>query len=352
MMAGLLMAESWMAGSMMTGERVTGGGRHVWLYAIAGGDVVAGSGVAGGDAAGRDIADGAGGLIPAGLTGVGGNAVRLVSAAGLAAVVSDVPEPEFGEAGLRRNLEDLRWLEQTAREHHGVIEVVAGRGPAVPTRLATVYDSDLGLAAELERRSADLRRALAQVAAGREWGVRGYAAPGPGAGTTGVSGTSGEFGASRVSGISGASGSSGSPGSPGSSEGGAAGGDAPVGAGAAYLNRRRTQLNASESARREAAASAQAVHSALSGLAAADRIFPPQSPELSAEAKSMILNAAYLVDRDREQEFQEAFTSLTRRHGALQLVLTGPWPAYSFAADFVDEVDVKGDAAVESADPP
>src|SRR5262249_29607138 len=76
------------------------------------------------------------------LTGVGGGPVRTVAAAGLTAVAEDVAPAEFGEDALRRKLEDLGWLEATARAHHHVIDAVAQQGPLVPMRLATVYSGD------------------------------------------------------------------------------------------------------------------------------------------------------------------------------------------------------------------
>lgn len=258
----------------MPGDR-----QRVWLYAVTPGDENP----------------------PAvGLNGVGGNAVRRVKTAGVAAYVSDVPDEGFNEAGLRRNLEDLRWLETTAREHHAVIELVAAEGPVVPTRLATVYDSDERLAVGLLERAAELRDALSRLRHAQEWGVRGYAAE-P------LADTAAEAAGQAVG--------------------------ASPGPGASYLRRRRTQLNARENSRREASASAQAVHACLSDLSAAARVFPPQSPELSKQAATMILNAAYLVPDNCAHEFHKAFSALADEHRSLQLVLTGPWPAYSFVGD-------------------
>jgi hypothetical protein len=53
----------------------------------------------------------------------------------------------------------------------------------------------------------------------------------------------------------------------------------------------------------------------------------------------MVLNAAYLVADDRAEEFGAAVAELAAGHGALQLTLTGPWPAYSFVGQ-----DGTGDA--------
>jgi hypothetical protein len=45
----------------------------------------------------------------------------------------------------------------------------------------------------------------------------------------------------------------------------------------------------------------------------------------------MILNAAYLLDDERGDEFAAAVADLGREHPGVRLELTGPWPPYSFA---------------------
>jgi hypothetical protein len=46
----------------------------------------------------------------------------------------------------------------------------------------------------------------------------------------------------------------------------------------------------------------------------------------------MLLNAAYLVDRDRVPQFRAAVESLAADRPDGAVVLTGPWPGYSFAS--------------------
>jgi hypothetical protein len=228
-----------------------------------------------------------------GLAGIGGAQPRTVTAAGLTAIVGDVSDREYGAAALQRNLEDLDWLSRTARAHHAVIEAFAGRGPVVPMRLATLFASDAGVAGMLQERADELRGALSLISARREWGVKAYAVkpakPAP------------------------------DPGRP------------AAGPGAAYLQRRRAQLTAGQDARREALASAQAVYAELSRLAVATRLYPPQAPDLAGQAAPMVLNAAYLVADERAREFGAAVAEVSTRHRFVQVTLTGPWPAYSFA---------------------
>ena len=246
----------------------------VWMYGVAGDDLGA-------------FADGA--------AGVGGAPPRTITAAGLTAIVGDVGDREFGEVALRRNLEDLDWLAGTARAHHAVLEAAAGRGPVVPMRLATVFASDAGVTGTLQERADDLRGALSLVRARSEWGVKAYAVK---------------------------------PADPaGESEGLA------TGPGTAYLQRRRAQLTASRDARSEALASARAVYAELGRFAVSSRLYPPHAPGLAGQQTPMVLNAAYLVADERAGEFRAAVADLTGGHRFVQLALTGPWPAYSFAGE-------------------
>jgi hypothetical protein len=260
----------------MTAER-----GWVWMYGVAGDDLGA-------------FADGA--------AGIGGAPPRTITAAGLTAVVGDVGDREYGQVALRRNLEDLDWLARTARAHHAVLEAVAGRGPVVPMRLATLFASDAGVTATLQERADDFRGALSLISARSEWGVKAYAVkPDDPAGE---------------------------PGRP------VAGREGPAtGPGAAYLQRRRAQLTANKDARSEALASARTVHAELGRFAVSSRLYPPQAPGLAGQQTPMVLNAAYLIADERAGEFAAAMADLTARHRFVQLTLTGPWPAYSFAGE-------------------
>lgn len=232
------------------------------------------------------------------VSGVGGGPARPVEEAGLMAIVEDVGLDICGESALRRNLEDLAWLEAAARAHHRVIDAVGQLTPVVPMRLATVYSDDAGVRTVLAERGADFRQALRRIGTRREWGVKAYEVP---------------------------------PSETGGARGGAAARPAADGAGTAYLQRRRSQLSAHQDARRAALQCAQQVHHELSRLAAGNRMHAPQAPQLTGTRERMILNAAYLVDDGRDHDFAAAVSALAEQHPGVRLELTGPWPPYSFA---------------------
>ncbi|NKQ52841.1 GvpL/GvpF family gas vesicle protein [Amycolatopsis sp. K13G38] len=227
--------------------------------------------------------------------GVSGEMPRLVEAAGLVAVVGDVPLDGFGEDALYRNLEDLDWLSGVARAHDAVIATVAADGPVVPIRLATVYRDDDRVRAMLEQRAADFHRALRRVTGRTEWGVKMFAVPRPEPDPA-------EAGSSRR------------------------------GAGTAYLARRRAALAWREEHEQHMAEQADRVHLGLATLAAATRAHPLQNRALAGEHARMVRNLAYLVDDKLKQVFTEAVTACEESNDAIHIQLTGPWPPYSFAA--------------------
>jgi hypothetical protein len=272
------------------------GDQGVWVYAIAkyvGGDV----------------------FLPA---GVAKTPVRAIAAGGLTALASDVDLAEFGEEALRRNLENLTWLEEMARAHHNVVDAAVRLFPVLPTRFSTVYRSEATMVAALAERADQLRSALARVGGRMEWGVKAYAVPAgegdPTAGKGDPTAGNGDASEPITANVAGQG--------PGT--------DAESGAGMAYLKRRRAQISARQEFSRTAAASAREVHIELSGHAAQVRLYPPQAPALSRTKAPMLLNASYLIDAGGSERFGSVVAVATAAHPDLQLDLTGPWPPYSF----------------------
>jgi hypothetical protein len=207
----------------------------------------------------------------AGVTGVAGEPVRAVSAAGLSAVVGTIG----GATGrpLASLLAGLTAIEEAGRAHHKVIARLAEAGPVVPLRFATVYPDDGVIRKLLARRRGELTLMLESFRDTQEWDVKIYVELGPDDG--------GEDPASH------------SP---------------------------RWTL---------AAERAERIARALSGIAVATRRRPASVP-LAGEAPRVVVDGAYLLDAGRAPEFARIVESASA-HAALRAELTGPWPPYSFA---------------------
>lgn len=228
-----------------------------------------------------------------GLRGVSGAPVRMIEDGDVACLVSTVDLAEFGEEALPNNLEDLRWLERTARQHDEVVQAGARITTTMPLRLATICTDDNSAQERLHRFGGRALAVLADLDGREEWGVKVLASPDRSA--------------------------------PG----------VPVGddvSGTAYLHRRRQQLARSDNAAVAASRDADAVYSRLAEHAVAGRRHRPQDRRLTGAAQPMVLNAAFLVERTRVGQFRSVVAELMSERPPESITLTGPWAPYSFAA--------------------
>jgi hypothetical protein len=255
--------------------------------------------------------------VPAGLRGVASNPVERIDAGDLAALVSRVPLSDFGEEPLRRNLNDLEWLERVARGHEAVLERTLDRATIVPLRLCTIFEDEDGVRRMMDEQRPTLMAALQVLHGHQEWGVKLLA----------------DREALEA----------------------AARSDSPEtdaladeldtrSAGGAYMLRRRLERQVREAADELAVGIADEVHARLQDWASDAVLSPPQNRDLSGHEGEMLLNGAYLVETPKVGRLRELVDELHARHRRLgvRLELTGPWPPYNF---------VPSDAAATRATP-
>ena len=255
-------------------------GTGFWVYCVAGGEL-------------PDV--------PPDVAGVAaGHQPRVIRAAGLAAVVSEVPLDEYGEDGLRRNLNDLDWLEEVVRAHEGVIETVLPGGVLVPMRVCTIYNGAEHVEQMLAERKASFEETLARLARRAEWGVK----------LTADRSRVAETARARMGHVAGAT----------------------AGAGGSYLGRKQQDMRLRDEVDETLTAAAAESHARLEEWAAASELLPAQRRELAGYEGEMVLNAAYLVDDDRLDGFRDVMSDLDQqyRDEGFAFELTGPWPAFHF----------------------
>lgn len=232
----------------------------------------------------------AAGVLP-GVQGVSDAPVRSLARGELGCYVSTVALSEFGEDALRVNLENLAWLERTARRHDEVVQACGRLATIAPVRLATVFADDDSVLRRLGETSVSALDVLTRVEGREEWGVKVLAGPAedPPARPGDVSGT-------------------------------------------AYLRRRKHEQAQRALSAQHATKDAEAIYASLAELAAHTRRHPPQDPRLTGDPRPMVLNAAFLLDRDRVPSFRAAVADIAARRPPDSVIVTGPWPPYSFTA--------------------
>lgn len=241
------------------------------------------------------------GLSPAELvggTGIADAPLRVIDHEGLGAVVSEVDLAEFGEEGLRRNLEDLAWLESVATAHDRVTRHLAERVPTAPLRLATVFLGEDSVRARLDEWHDSAMRTLDMIEGREEWSVKAYVDPSTRAATE-------EADDSATEGM---------------------------GSGRAYLLKRRAAAQQRETRAQADAELAMRMHETLVSAAVAGRRLAAQDRRLTGHVGEMVLNGTYLLDRAQVAAFKEEVDRMATGHEHVRVEVAGPWPPYSFAS--------------------
>ncbi len=250
-------------------------------------------------------AERAGGLA-AGLRGVEpGSPVEAVSEGDLAMLVSQVPLSEYGDDQLREHLEDISWLERTARAHEAVQEAVLSHEALVPLRLCTIYRDVERVRAALRQNSEVFARNLMVLGGAKEWGVKVFLDP------------------RRAS----------TPSAPGDST--PAGSPPGAQSGTAYLAGRQRERDQVARSDELAERCVGEVRLAVGELSIGERVNPVQPPQAHGRDAEMIFNGANLVADGRAAELRAAVSALQAQweDRGLLVELTGPWPPYNFVSE-------------------
>jgi hypothetical protein len=245
--------------------------------------------------------------VPEGIDGIAeGRAPFAVEHGRLTAIVSLVPLNEFGEDELHENLNDVEWLEHTARAHESVLGAALAASTVVPLRLCTIYRDEDHVRQMLDREGAVFEDALHRLEGKTEWGVKLIAEPGALEQASLRDRESPESGS--------------------------------LSRGAAYMKSKSRQAQAREEADRTAEEWSELVHRRVGARAAEALLNPLQNPELSGHTGEMLLNGVYLVEDADEGAFRDEVSELAAEFEALgaSVELTGPWPPYNFVKGSIE----------------
>jgi hypothetical protein len=224
---------------------------------------------------------------------------------GLCAVARLVSLAEFSEEALRENLNDVEWLEHTARAHEDVLDSLLAKTTVVPLRLCTIYNGSDQVLEMLDRERAVFEGALTHLAGKTEWGVKLIAAEGA---------------LERAL------------------EPEQDAGNEDVAPGAAFFRDRGRETRARDEADHIAQQWADEVHDRASTHAVEALLNPVQNPEVSGHVGEMLLNGVYLVDDQTLDKFRgdvDAARADFEPRGA-SVELTGPWPPYNFVKGSIE----------------
>jgi hypothetical protein len=211
--------------------------------------------------------------------------------------VADVPAREYGEAAINRRLSDLGWVSGVAVAHEAVVESFAGATAILPMKLFTIFATDDRALAYARANRARIRAAITRVADHDEFGVRLVLDRRRAAAAVRTRRTAGRAG------------------------------------GTAYLARKKAQRDAALELADRAREIVATVYERLASRAKYAR--RRGATELPVREGPLLLDAAFLVRRSKARAFRALAAREARSlaRSGYGLMLTGPWPPYTFVRE-------------------
>lgn len=227
----------------------------------------------------------------------------------VAALVSHVDAGVYTADVMESRASDVDWVGPRAVAHDAVLSWASESGGVVPFPMFTLFASAESLRAMLREREAEFGRLIDRVAPSQEWTVRLFRLDDRAAAALGLTSPAIAELAERAQAA------------------------AP---GQRYLLERKADEVRGAELRRvgaEAAREAFETMSALGERAVRDAL--PAAPTGARPAGVAVLDASFLVRRDRVDAFRAAAMELAARFEprGLRVELSGPWPPYHFVRE-------------------
>ena len=231
--------------------------------------------------------------------------LKTIAAGNFYVIVKNVSESEFSEENFRRNLSDILWLETNARDHVGVISLLMEQNTVIPFKFGTIFLAEDSLKKFISDYSGSLIENFDRIKNKQEWSVkifcdRNLLRP-------------------QIDELS--------------EEAAALEKEIMISSpGKAYLlKRKKTDLVENEMDRicKDFGQKYFDEFKSLSESTSLSNLLPK---EYSGREDTMILNAAFLVSKDKVPDFKWTFDTLRKKdeNSGFNIEATGPWPPFSF----------------------
>ena len=220
-------------------------------------------------------------------------------------IVKYVSESEFSEENLKRNISDIHWLETNAREHVKVINILMDNHAVIPFNFGTIFQSEESLRKFITDYSDSLSENFLYIGGKVEWAVKIYCDRK--ALSEQIDDLSEEAGALEKQIMA-------------------------SGPGKAFLLKRKKADLVENEMNRLCNNIGQEYFDEFRNISEATRLNNLLPKEFTGRKDSMILNAAFLLSKNKVENFINTVNTLRQKDGNSGFVIetTGPWPPFSF----------------------
>ena len=220
-------------------------------------------------------------------------------------VVKYVSSEEFSEENFKRNLSNIEWLENNAREHVEVITTLMDRNTAIPFKFGTIFNAEDSLRKFITDYSDSLFENFRHIEGREEWSVKIYCDRK--SLSEQIDELSEETAALEKQIMAS---------SPGK---------------AFLLKRKKNELVENEMDR-ICKSYGQNYYDEFKKLSVSTNLNNLLPKEFTGSEDTMILNAAFLVNKTKVNDFRNTVDILRKEDGnsGFCIETTGPWPPFSF----------------------
>lgn len=224
---------------------------------------------------------------------------------GLYAIASKVSEDSFSEENLKKNLSDIKWVEDKAREHIRVINQVMKSATVIPFKFGTIFKTEDSLKKMIEDCSGQIKDNISKLDGKEEWSVKIYC----------------DFKVlnEKISQISEKIKKL----------------DQEIvssSLGKAFLLKKKREDLIKEEVNKKINECGQNCYERLKNFSEEVVINKLLPKEVTEKENEMILNSAYLVLKEKVEAFLDLVEDMKNKHGeaGFEFDCTGPWPPFNF----------------------
>ena len=224
---------------------------------------------------------------------------------GIYALVSSVSPDDFSEDNLKKHLTNMSWVEKNIRLHEKIIEEIMKDQAVLPFKFGTIFESEANVEKLLKVNNIEFKAVLDHLAGKEEWGLKVYC-------------NSGYFkdalcaGNERIAEI-----------------------DKEItaaGKGKAYFLKKKKDEIIKDVINEKISEYTKDCFERLKVTAVDTKINNILPKEVTEKQEDMVLNAAFLINKERLKGFVNVLAYLKTKYLNKGLILdcTGPWPPYNF----------------------
>lgn len=229
--------------------------------------------------------------------------VYTISHENIEAVISDVDLCDFEPESIKEKLKNLEWAESQVRAHAAVLDECMQTSSVIPWKFGTVFKSIEGLQKFLRENWEKLRDILKKFSDRQEWGIKIYT-------DTGVLRQEIRKTDDEIKKLEQEIASK------------------SKGAGF-FLGKKLENILTSKTEKKISQIIAEIFETL--GQQAEEKVENRLlDRRLTGKETDMVLNAAFLIKKDRIDDFMQAIKKLKEEFRGSEFSLTGPWPPYNF----------------------